>query len=416
MSRVGKKDAPLGDGAVLERLSSNEVFGIFCIRLDDDLTVLYGNPLYYRLHGYACASDMERAVGKSAYRCIHPESLAPLRETLSGAAARGEKTASFQTRILRQDGKCRWVYCFAALEPDGSETLLYGCLLDVTEQKNREEDLRVRSEEFRLVAAQSGKYVMRYEIGTGKAFRYYSVGKVFGIPEENGDCPYCLMDSGAVAPESVEHYRAFFAAIRRGEPSGSCNLKLRCDGGELRWYRGDFTTIYGRTGAPQSAVVALFDNTEQREKELAYEKWQNTLSAMLAESAVYLEVNLTSDTVERRQCSAAYSAWDVPEHTLGAFVEYSARHLIAPDDVAAYRAFFDRDRLIALCLGGVHEDNLEFRVLGEENGTQWFRVNVQMVKYPYSSDVKAFLVFTDIDRRRRELDRLARLASCDALT
>jgi diguanylate cyclase (GGDEF)-like protein len=39
-----------------------------------------------------------------------------------------------------------------------------------------------------------------------------------------------------------------------------------------------------------------------------------------------------------------------------------------------------------------------------------------MVKYPYSEDVKAFVVFTDIDRQRRELERLARLASCDALT
>ncbi|MEG2185637.1 MAG: GGDEF domain-containing protein, partial [Cloacibacillus sp.] len=72
-------------------------------------------------------------------------------------------------------------------------------------------------------------------------------------------------------------------------------------------------------------------------------------------------------------------------------------------------------RLLGLFFAGVKEDNLIFRE--EADGLfRWTKANVQMVKYPYTDDVKAFIVFEDIHEERSAIVELAERASHDAMT
>ncbi|MDO4573270.1 MAG: GGDEF domain-containing protein, partial [Clostridia bacterium] len=228
------------------------------------------------------------------------------------------------------------------------------------------------------------------------------------------DFEEALLRRGVIEPDSVEHYRAFFASMHAGEPSGSCDLCIRGDDDARLWNHVDYTLLYDAEGRPSHAIISFYDNSDTREKEIAYQKWQSSLAALLAENAIYLEINLSQDRIEREENLGPENAGRTGQR-LSDYVAYGTTHITWPEDVEDFRAFFDRERLLGLYYAGRTMDQLEYRaIIGGQ--PQWFRADVQMVKYPYTDDVKAFVIYTNIDASRREREELAAAAERDSMT
>ena len=88
---------------------------------------------------------------------------------------------------------------------------------------------------------------------------------------------------------------------------------------------------------------------------------------------------------------------------------------VEAEDAATFSEFCDRKRLLSLYSMGVREDSAEFRS-SAEGSEQWYRISVQMARYPGSDEIKLFETILNIDAERRRQENLVVRASRDALT
>ncbi|MDO4552776.1 MAG: diguanylate cyclase, partial [Bacillota bacterium] len=287
---------------------------------------------------------------------------------------------------------------------------------DITGQKQAEEALRLQHEEKAIVVRHSGKHILRYDLLTKTA--YNTGGGTFrGISwDKMEDFPRSAIEAGLFAEESREAAEEFARKMTAGEPEGSCDIQVYDEEGRLRWCHADYTLLRGEDGQASYAIVSHYDNTELREKELAYEKWKSDLDSMIADSVFYLEGNLTKNLVERTEGNRPDHLDGVKDpENLQELLEHECRRHAHPDDEERALRFFDIQRLLALYGAGEYKDQLEYR--SDFSGKQeWYRVSIQMVKDPYSEHVKIFAVFTNIDQARQEVQLLTERASRDSLT
>jgi PAS domain-containing protein len=264
-----------------------------------------------------------------------------------------------------------------------------------------EAKLRISEEEYRIATRHSNKLILRLDIATRTTYRQSDIPTVFGVPIMLENVPESIINDGKVAPDSVETLRSFYNAIYTGEREGSAVVSMYdVDAGDFKWYHFDFTSIFDDSGKPAQAIISFYDVTLQRQKELAFQRWQQSFNAIPKSAANYYEYNLTADALEHEEGGMLAPLPDNTPRNLADVSAYIAKRHIYREDVKGWLAFMDRDRLLERYAGGLHTDKTEFRRLG--GGTPlWTSLNLQLIPDPYSSDVKAiFSLRTSTSRRR----------------
>ena len=292
------------------------------------------------------------------------------------------------------------------------------------EQRNRrileteEGRLRVSEEKYRIASEQSGTHVVRFDIKDKIIYQDFGSNCLFGSEEVVKDVPESNIKSGLIETESVDTYRRFYQAIISGERSGSSVIKMRDAAGEKpKYYKCEFTTIYDAKNAPIQAVISFYDITAQREKELAYELWQQGVSKIPKEKIKIFEHNLTHDVLENVRGELKLDGADEPGVSFNAKTLSWASKNVCVEDFDNYVKFMNLDRLLKAYYNGQAEDSMDFRIYSnDESALCWINLSVHMVEYPSTHDVKAYMIYEDInDKKHEELAMEERLQE-DPLT
>jgi PAS domain S-box-containing protein len=110
--------------------------------------VIYFSPAFKNMLGY---SDVEFPNAADYWRSIiHPLDLIEVRNRLAKHTAGKTKKYSQELRYKRKDGDWQWILCTGRIiERDGDKpTRMVGCHLDISEQKQIEEELRQSQKRF----------------------------------------------------------------------------------------------------------------------------------------------------------------------------------------------------------------------------------------------------------------------------
>ncbi|UDN61337.1 PAS domain-containing hybrid sensor histidine kinase/response regulator [Clostridioides sp. ES-W-0016-02] len=121
----------------LELYRSSSLGGVYTVKMDDKFTLLYGNDLYFQLHGY----QKEKLLNKSCTIFIHPEDLKNVQEALFKAKKANSKTAEWEMRILTGDGKIKHTLVSGRFNIRNYEKVFDGYITDITKQKQMEEKI-----------------------------------------------------------------------------------------------------------------------------------------------------------------------------------------------------------------------------------------------------------------------------------
>lgn len=393
-----------------EQLSQIIPSGISRLNCRDDFSILYGNDTYYRMFGYD--PQEAKAVGFSRFDyMLLPEDRDRLFQELSDHVARGERLFEIEARARHRSGELLYMLTTNNYIPERGEVV--SVLTNITLRKRMEEQLRVREMEFRVAAEQSEKYIMRYEIKSGRLYAHRKAVGRFGIPEVCENAEQALVALDFIGKSSLEKHRELFRRLNRGEESGYTVLQLYArDLQAFRWYHVDFTMIYDQFHEPEQAVISFYDITEQREKELAYERIRMEAAAVPQERITTFECNLTQGGIERITgglINTLVEGNDFDSRTEGYL------HLTYPEDKQALRQLMNRASLMERFRSGVSSLSLEFRMM-IDGRYQWLLLSIQVVKYADNDDLKAFVATRDIDEEKcAELDMILR-SETDGLT
>lgn len=388
--------------------------GICRARNDAQLTLTYANDTYFNMFGYT-QKEAWSAGMRYAACFMREEERARVRRHIGDAIAAGLAEFEFEARRLHRSGAEMWV--LSRCHYDSENDIITAALVDVTGLKRTEEELRLSEEELRIAAHQGGKMISRYDVKTSTLYQRRDSSSMIGRDAVVANVPESAIAKGLVAPESVERYIAFFEDMRRGKPSGSAAVRMRVRGNaEFRWYKVDYTLLFDASGAPRYGVISCFDYTALRERELAYEKWQQELSALPKEKATLLEWNLTRDVPGGDMAEIAAFSHAPEACTFDEINRVYMEARVWPEDKPAYSVLLNRERLLGAFGEEEYTSELEYRERQPGGACRWKRLKVQIVQYPETDEIMAYLIVHDIDSEKRMQLRVEQRAQIDALT
>jgi PAS domain S-box-containing protein len=177
----------------------------------------------------------------------------------------------YEYRIIRPSGEVRWVSAFGEAifesQPDGTVRAVryVGTLLDITERRQAEDQLRNSEAELRL----------SLRVGRMAAWRVDGKGRLSASPELNllvGLPP----DARPTFEELAEHYlpgeldriRAEADAARKsGQRHFEIEYRFRRMDGMVRWFYARAEALVGENGEPDGVIGIVGDITERKADE-----------------------------------------------------------------------------------------------------------------------------------------------------
>ncbi|NMP37976.1 MAG: diguanylate cyclase [Clostridiales bacterium] len=323
----------------------------------------------------------------------------------------------FDYRIEAADGSLRWFHDEGIKITDHEgKSWYYVTLVDITEKRVIEEGLRVSEEENRLALEHSGNIITRFDVHKRTLTLPASFNEIFVLPPILNNVPEEQIKLGRISPETADAYTELFESILRGSASGSASFQQSSSEG-WRWLKAQYTTVFSDSGEPVSAVISFSDITEQLEKEVVYNKWQQSLDERREDSYTLFRCNLSRD--------ASYDSWDGKllsvdfasgEKSFGERTGEYVSQCVYDEDKELYIAFLNADTLLANYYRGIRSSTLEYREQMPDGKIRWLRLSVDLVEYPNSRDIEAYLMYENIDERKQaELLALKR-SETDPLT
>ena len=410
LSTIRRAILEIGRARQFEQLTQTIPSGISRLSCRNDFSILYGNDTYYRMFGYE--PDEAKAVGFTRFDfMLLEEDREYLHRELMKKVENQELYFEMEARARHKSGDLLYMLTTNNYLPEKGE--LVSVLTDITLRKNMEDQLRIQELEFRIAAEQSDKYIMRYDIKSGRLYAHKKAVHRFGVAEMCENAEQSLIDLDFIEKNSVEKHRELYRKIHRGDETGSVVLQLYArDLSAYRWYHVDFTLVYDQEHKPDQAVFSFYDITQQREKELAYERLRQEAESVPPQQITTFACNLTRNTIDE---SAGHLINDLAsERDFDAYTEaYCA--LTHPDDQQALRRLMDRIGLTKRFQNGVFLHTLEFRMqIGDSY--RWLQLSVQVVKYADNDDLKAFVAILDIDVQKNSELNLIQRSETDDLT
>ena len=386
--------------------------GFFRAKNDDSMTIVYANETFYKMYGFQSESEAKQAGFNNAGYTVSDEVMANFMRDYKANLCRGIFKFDLETSEYDIDGNRRFVLNKINYNPEVDE--IFCSVVDITDRKLMEERLHISEEEYRIAVAQSEKYILRYDIQTRMIYLQTQTAEFFGLEETVKNVPESIIEMGMIAPESMESYRSFYEAMQNGQPVGKTVVRMKTTkSDQFSWYEGSFTTIYDNSGKPQHGVVSFGDITQAREKELAYERFRQEREMLPKEQVATFDCNLTADTTEFMGGSLLDSN-DI-EMGFDQRTETRAKY-IHPDDRARYSALMNREGLLMAFDHGISSFSLEYRRIIKDQDYHWVRNELQLVQYPDSQEIKAFVVVRDINAEKLKQLEMKELSQTDPLT
>ena len=400
-----------------EHILSELPCGLCVARQDERLSVLFANDNYYRMIGYANASQARADGLTGALDCVEAGMRAQTLARMAVLDEAEEQAVALEARLRRRDGTVFWSIVHVS-RADSGGGLWICAFMDISAQKRVEEALRVREEEYRIAVRQSDKLVFRYDIAEETAYLPPESAELFH-KDVIRNVPARLQENDMIGPDSLDAFRELHAQIVGGvHPTGDAvlNLSLSCDKSAFEWYRVAYSLIYSEEDTPVQAVISLQNVTQQREREIAYQRWQKTYESLPQSNTAYLEFDLTQNRMEAQKGALLLP---VPEQVQGSMervIQHVLSNYVHADDRERIRAFIAREHLLTQYIRGSRLEKQEYRHLKEDGRYVWVRLSVQMLPDPYSSNVRASILLRDIDAQKREELTLMDQLRTDTLT
>lgn len=400
-----------------EQILSELPCGLCFARRDEVLSLVFANASFYHMFGYTDKVDAAANGFVGALDRAEEAARARILAHIAAMQENEDSSAALEVNLRRRDGKEFWAMIRIRRSEYHGEIWICA-VMDITAQKRVEDELRMREEEYRIAVRQSDKFVIRFDIAKRMAFLPPESAQIFHL-EELHDLPESLEQAGVIHTDSLDAYREFYGQIVSGtRPTGSTVLQLsiRCENNVFDWYRVVYSLIYRENGVPAQAVVTLENVSEQRAREIAYRRWEQTYKSMPQNSTAYLEFDLTQNRLDLQKgelleplpCNCGSTMEEVIQHFL--------EHYVHPDDRERIRAFTAREHLLMEYFRNTRLDKPEYRHICADGRVGWVRLSVQMLPDPYSSNIRASLLLRDVDQQKQEELNLKVQLRTDALT
>jgi PAS domain S-box-containing protein len=254
-------------------------------------------------------------------KVCHPEDLDAFERAFSNSLETGARFF-FEGRICRKDGEQRWVELTGQMEygGDGSPRRLLGTVLDITERKQAEKQLREHRERFDLVAEAAQVGFWFCDLPFDKLIWDDLVKEHFWLPPDADVTIDTFYEQ--IHPDDRERTRQAIAESNANDTRYDIEYRTVAPDGREKWIRAMGRTFYNAAGEPIRFDGLTLDITERkriedRERQMTAEAVAATAKfrAVFEQTTVFAGITTLDGTVvdANRLCldACGYRAEDV---------------------------------------------------------------------------------------------------------
>lgn len=302
----------------------------------------------------------------------------------------------------------------------GAATLLfiYSEISNRKKLENESKALRAENQRFNVVYESSTISVWQYDFATKEVWQDSRSRSKNGLGEVIRGVPESLILNGYVHPDSARAYHEMYKRILSGAKSAEGVFRLQTE--DRQGYRYEcirYTTLFDERGRAYGAIGVSEDVTERRQQEMAYAKWQKEVESICDDSSAVFGWNLTKDIFDGAERSTFRAEKTmVPKVGLNALVKTYVDSYVSPEDAHEILHLMDRERLIVLYHKDIFSCETDYRELNDKGEYVWMRLSVQMVQYPDSDEIKAYIISRNINEEKEMALELIARSEQDALT
>ncbi|HEC67978.1 MAG TPA: PAS domain S-box protein, partial [Candidatus Desulfofervidus auxilii] len=158
-------------------LTESSLTGIF---IHQDGKYIFVNDKFAEIHGY----KPEELIGKDPLILIHPDD----RKTLKQVSLKRQKgrvvSQRYEIRKIRKDGKTIWCETIATLIRYKGRPAIMGNVIDITQRKQVEENLRESEEIFKSISASAQDGIIMIDNGGNILYWNKAAQRIFGYTEK----------------------------------------------------------------------------------------------------------------------------------------------------------------------------------------------------------------------------------------
>ena len=175
LSRIHDVTSTYRDKEMLEFLKSNAPIGIFQFVMDEHFSFFYVSEGFCAMHGYT-QDQMKTAPDIRGSELIHPDHLQRFNDLIRTAYEDGKSSVGFEMKVIRRDGKVRWLLTQCSFVKTVDGTIVYGYVSDCTDLKNMEEKTKTFQDVCRFTVNHDYEWILLVDIPADR-YEYFFSGR-----------------------------------------------------------------------------------------------------------------------------------------------------------------------------------------------------------------------------------------------
>lgn len=356
----------------------------------------FRTPEHARIFGYD-AIDREWSFQKFLDHVV-PEDRNRIRALILHSKAT-QTGLHFECCIRRNDGEQRWIMVIGGFQLDDlhGKQLLAGIVMDVSDRKSSEIELRDAKTKFDLAlkAARAGVWEMNIE--TGKAVWSNEIERLLGL-EQQKQAPSFDLWMNAIHPDDRQKVIDTITETTREAKESSMEFRVIWPDRSIHWLMSRGQPVHNEKGAWTGYIGTIIDSTERREL-LESVRQRETEYRSLFE-------NMPNGFA---YCQAIYDQYHRVEDFVFVEVNRKFEELLSMNDVIGKRATqiipeirTTDDELFRITERIIKSGQPEYFDFFLNALQEWFSFSV------YSPKQDFFIVIFDIITRRKQIEQSLR--------
>lgn len=282
----------------------NLIGGVHCCLNDKYFTLVKVNEGFLEILGYTeeLSTRFQNRYLDIIYPIDRQEVAAQLNEQLKFGSH-----VELEYRVITKDGRLMWILDKSnlAMDDEGRE-VLWSAIIDITQSKQAQEELRRTLESHRIIMDQSNDIIFEWDIEKDRVNYSSNWQKKFGYEPISVDAAKRIPTASHVHPDELAEFIGLVERMASGTSFAEIEFRLADKNGRYRWYKIRATALFNELGKPIKAVGLLMDiDKEKREsKELQDRAEKDGLTGIYNKSAAIANIKeYLSQTVPGEQAA-----------------------------------------------------------------------------------------------------------------
>ena len=270
----------------LDALIQNIPGGVICCRDDEDLELIFYSDGFLKMFGYT-RDEMETVLENKYSRMIVPEDLQSTRLDVIRQMKNGN-TKEIEYRVICKDGSYLVIQDNGQLVMRDGQPVFYCILIDITERRKADEELKMSLERYQIILNQSTDIIFEWDIKSDTLTCSPNWIKKFGYQVVRDHISEEVLRRGNLHNDDKKIFVQMQKEVLLGSPCGENEIRIATKDGRFIWCRVRYTLQTDQDKRPARAIGLIADiDKEKREKERLLElAEQDSLTGLYNRGAV----------------------------------------------------------------------------------------------------------------------------------